>query len=130
MFKNLNLSEPLMRALIKKGYTEPTPIQQKAIPVILEGKDIFGCAQTGTGKTAAFALPILQLLNQSARGGHNNRAIKALILAPTRELALQIGQSFSDYGSNLPLRHAVIFGGVSQVHQVSKLRAGVDIVVA
>src|ERR1051325_5735053 len=128
MFKNLNLSDPLVRALIKKGYTAPTHIQQKAIPLILEGKDIFGCAQTGTGKTAAFAVPILQLLDQKKNNQH--RAIKALILAPTRELALQIGQSFSDYGNNLQLRHAVIFGGVSQVQKVNKLRAGVDIVVA
>src|SRR5947209_2406708 len=128
MFKILNLSAPLVQALIEKGYKEPTPIQQQAIPVILQGKDIFGCAQTGTGRTAAFALPILQLLDQ--KKNHQQRAIKALILAPTRELALQIGQSFSDYGHNLQLRHAVIFGGVSQMHQVNKLRAGVDIVVA
>src|SRR5438552_14755731 len=104
MFKNLNLSEPLMRALMKKGYTEPTPIQQKAIPVILEGNDIFGCAQTGTGKTAAFALPILQMLD-AKQHPHQRSVIKALILAPTRELALQISQSFTDYGSNLRIKH-------------------------
>src|SRR5690348_6952028 len=129
MFKQLNLSEPLMKALTKKGYSEPTPIQVKAIPVVLEGKDIFGCAQTGTGKTAAFALPILQMLDAKKNPNHRP-AVKALILAPTRELATQISQSFTDYGSNLKLKHATIFGGVSQFHQVNKLRTGVDIIVA
>jgi len=129
MFKQLNLSEPIMKALTKKGYSEPTPIQIKAIPVILEGKDIFGCAQTGTGKTAAFALPILQMLDAKKNPNHRP-AVKALILAPTRELATQISQSFTDYGSNLRIKHATIFGGVSQFHQVNKLRTGVDIIVA
>jgi len=128
MFKKLNLSEPLISALEKKGYNEPTLIQQRAIPLILEGKDIFGCAQTGTGKTAAFALPILQLLSQHA--SHAHREVKALILAPTRELALQISQSITDYGTNLQIRHVTVFGGVSQVNQVKKLRAGVEIIVA
>src|SRR5436305_1172246 len=124
MFKILNLSAPLVKALVDKGYETPTPIQQKAIPVILEGKDIFGCAQTGTGKTAAFALPILQLLEQTKKPG--NRSVRALILAPTRELASQISQSFTDYGSNLQLKHVTIFGGVSQMHQTNKIKAGVD----
>src|ERR1041384_1392279 len=117
MFSNLNLSERLIKALKKKGYTEPTPIQQQAIPLILEGKDIFGCAQTGTGKTAAFALPILQMINEKKSQNVNGKhAIRSLVLAPTRELALQISQSFTDYGANLNLKHAVIFGGVSQLH--------------
>src|SRR5260221_1230677 len=122
MFSIVNLSEPLMKALIKKGYSEPTPIQQKAIPAILEGKDVFACAQTGTGKTAAFALPILQMLDEG-RAPQQRSTVKALVLAPTRELVLQISQSFNDYGANLKLKHAVIFGGVSQFHQVNKLRA-------
>ncbi len=128
-FENLNLIEPLFRALKTKGYLIPTPIQQKAIPLILEGRDVFGCAQTGTGKTAAFALPILQLLN----GRENNKehkAIKALILAPTRELAIQIDESFRAYGKQLQLRHTVIFGGVSQLTQTKALQRGVDIVIA
>ncbi len=136
-FENLNLIEPISRALKTKGYENPTPIQEKAIPEILQGKDVFGCAQTGTGKTAAFALPILQLLHQrsasagsSAAGASSSRGIKALILAPTRELAIQIDESFRDYGSGLKLRHCVIFGGVSQSKQTNALRMGVDIVIA
>lgn len=128
-FSNLKLIKPLILALDKKGYTTPTPIQQQSIPPILEGRDIFGCAQTGTGKTAAFALPILQLLDSNQQ--HNNtRAIKALILAPTRELALQISDSFKDYGHNLKLSHTTVFGGVSQLAQTKALRAGVDILIA
>ncbi len=126
-FNQLNLIDALTNALIQKGYTTPTPIQQQAIPHILEGKDIFGCAQTGTGKTAAFALPILQLL-QAKPGSEKN--IRSLILAPTRELATQISESFSAYGSYLPLRHTVVFGGVSQVPQEKALRKGVDILIA
>src|ERR1051326_3415193 len=112
-FIELNLNESIVNALHQKGYAQPTPIQEKAIPVILQGKDIFGCAQTGTGKTAAFALPILQRLQ-----GKGGKGIKALILAPTRELALQIEDSFKTYGNRTGLRHAVIFGGVSQHTQV------------
>lgn len=126
-FKQLNLIEPILEAVEKQGYTEPTPIQQKAIPPALEGRDLLGCAQTGTGKTAAFALPILQRL--SCKNG-DNTAIKALILTPTRELALQIFDSFSDYGEKLPLKCCVIFGGVSQLPQVEKLKSGADILVA
>jgi ATP-dependent RNA helicase RhlE len=128
MFKNLNLSAPIVEALNAKGYHEPTPIQKQCIPIILQGKDLFGCAQTGTGKTAAFGLPILQLLSENNTAGE--KGARALILAPTRELALQISQSFIQYGSKLRLKHAVIFGGVSQVSQVNALRSGVDIIVA
>src|SRR5437868_7325884 len=108
MFRKLNLSEPLIDALLKKGYTEPTPIQEQTIPFLLEGKDVFGCAQTGTGKTAAFALPILQLLSQKKE---HSKDVRALILAPTRELAIQISQSITDYGANLNIRHVTVFGG-------------------
>jgi ATP-dependent RNA helicase RhlE len=125
-FSNLNLIEPLIAALSKKGYQQPTPIQSQAIPFILQGKDLFGCAQTGTGKTAAFALPILQLLY----GKKQNNSIKALILAPTRELALQISENFTAYGNNLGLRHTVVFGGVSQHKQTQELKRGVDILIA
>lgn len=128
-FSNLKLIQPLLSALEKKGYTVPTPIQEQAIPFILEGKDIFGCAQTGTGKTAAFALPILQLLSIQKEKA-KLQGIKALILAPTRELALQISENFTAYSRNLGISHAVIFGGVSQVPQVAALKKGVDILVA
>ncbi len=127
-FKNLNLIEPLLKALSNEGYISPTPIQQKAIPVVLEQKDLLGCAQTGTGKTAAFALPILQLLNEQPV--QKKPLIKALILTPTRELAIQIDESFASYGKYTPLRHTVIFGGVSQQKQTDELRRGVDILVA
>ena len=127
-FSNLNLIEPLVAALSKKGYTEPTPIQQQAIPSLLEGKDIFGCAQTGTGKTAAFALPILQMLYAKKNPADNH--IKALVLAPTRELALQINESFSQYGVNMGIRHTVVFGGVSQLNQTNALKRGVDVLIA
>ncbi len=128
-FTDLKLIKPLILALDKVGYTTPTSIQQQSIPAILEGRDIFGCAQTGTGKTAAFALPILQLLD-SNKENNKSRAIKALILAPTRELALQISDSFKDYGYNLRLSHTTVFGGVSQLAQTKALRAGVDILIA
>ena len=127
-FQNLNLIAPLLDALSKQGYSQPTPIQEQSIPSILQGKDIFGCAQTGTGKTAAFALPILQLLHE--KKSQNSPGIKALILAPTRELALQISESFTAYGANLHLRHTVVFGGVSQHHQTNALKKGVDILIA
>src|SRR3954467_9442275 len=104
-FSDLKLIKPLILALEKKGYNQPTPIQQQAIPLILEGKDIFGCAQTGTGKTAAFALPILQMLTEKQmQNKAGKQGVKALILAPTRELALQISQSFTDYGTNLRMK--------------------------
>jgi ATP-dependent RNA helicase RhlE len=128
-FTELQLIKPLLTALDKKGYKEPSPIQQQSIPHILQGKDIFGCAQTGTGKTAAFALPILQLLNANKKL-NQRREIKALILAPTRELATQISDNFKEYGENLGFKHAVIFGGVSQFHQVVAIKTGIDILIA
>ena len=128
-FNELNLIAPLVQALEKKGYQHPTPIQEKSIPHILQGKDIFGCAQTGTGKTAAFALPILQLLSAKPLA-ERSKDIKALILAPTRELALQISENFAAYGKNLHISHTLVFGGVSQVPQVNSLKRGVDVLIA
>jgi ATP-dependent RNA helicase RhlE len=128
-FSDLKLIDKLVTALDKKGYKNPTPIQEQSIPHILEGKDIFGCAQTGTGKTAAFALPILQLLDAN-RQKVPQKTIKALILAPTRELALQISANFLEYGSNLGITHTTIFGGVNQNPQVNIIKRGVDVVVA
>lgn len=120
-----------MKALGDEGYTVPTPIQQQAIPVILQQKDLLGCAQTGTGKTAAFSIPLLQLMHQQQQEGNDQRRIiKTLILTPTRELAIQIGESIRVYGKYLNLKHLVIFGGVSQFNQVNALRRGVDILVA
>ena len=126
-FRGLGLIDPILNALDQEGYTTPTPIQSKAIPPALAGRDVLGCAQTGTGKTCAFATPILQRLN---RKKPNPRVIRALILTPTRELAIQIGDSFKAYGRNLSLRHAVIFGGVGQQPQVDAIRRGLDILVA
>ncbi len=123
------LIEPLQRALSKEGYTTPTPIQQKAIPLLLEGKDLMGIAQTGTGKTASFALPILQRMHQLPKPPMHGGP-RALILAPTRELAAQIDQSFAAYGAFLRFHHTVIFGGVSQVPQVKAISRGVDVLVA
>jgi ATP-dependent RNA helicase RhlE len=125
-FSELKLIEPLCRALEAEGYKTPTPIQQKAVPVVLEGRDLLGCAQTGTGKTAAFVLPILQQLATSRRDGR----IRALILAPTRELAAQIGERISAYGRHLRLPHTVIFGGVNQNRQVRALRPAPAVLVA
>ena len=127
-FQELNLSKPLLRAVAQAGYEKPSPIQAGAIPPVLKGQDLLGCAQTGTGKTAAFALPMLDLLR--ARPPRKPGAIRALILTPTRELALQIEASFEQYGKYLPLRPAVIFGGVGQAPQVEQLKKGVDILVA
>ena len=129
-FENLNLIEPILHAVKNEGYTEPTPIQEQAIPVLLQGKDLMGCAQTGTGKTAAFAIPILQLLFGQPLPSAVKRQIKALIVTPTRELAIQISESFSAYGKYTGLRHTVIYGGVSQHAQTTALRNGVDILVA
>ncbi len=131
LFSDLQLIEPVLRALSKEGYTDPTPIQERSIPVILQKRDLLGCAQTGTGKTAAFVIPILQLMfEQKAQNRDAPPAIKALILTPTRELAIQIGESIQAYGRYLPLRSQVIFGGVSQYSQVQAIRRGVDILVA
>ncbi|MCB9296701.1 MAG: DEAD/DEAH box helicase [Lewinellaceae bacterium] len=129
-FQDLHLIEPIQRALKTAGYQRPTPIQAQSIPLALQGRDLLACAQTGTGKTAAFALPILQMLNDQQPGSSRQRPIQALILAPTRELAIQIGESFDAYGQHLKLRHTVIFGGVSQNAQTRKLQSGVDILVA
>lgn len=128
-FSTLGLSEPIMRAVAKTGYTEPTPIQARAIPVILQGKDLLAGAQTGTGKTAGFTLPMLELLN-SAEPSKGRRRVRALVLTPTRELAAQVTQSVHTYGAFLPLRTAVIYGGVNINPQITKLREGIDIVVA
>ena len=129
-FKNLELIEPILKALAEEGYTTPTPIQQQSIPLVLERKDLLGCAQTGTGKTAAFAIPILQILHKEKENEKGRKQIKALILTPTRELAIQIDESFAAYGKYTGLSHAVIFGGVSQLHQTNQLKNGVDILVA
>ena len=126
-FRDLGLKAPILKALEEQGYVKPSPIQEKAIPPALQGRDVLGCAQTGTGKTCAFAAPILQRLE--AAGGPK-RPIRALILTPTRELAIQIGESFRAYGKYLKLRYAVIFGGVGQNPQVDALKKGVDILVA
>jgi ATP-dependent RNA helicase RhlE len=127
-FKDLGLSEPLLKAIEKKGYTEPSPIQEKAIPVVLDGNDILASAQTGTGKTAGFTLPLLHLL--SKRQPKGRRPIRALVLTPTRELAAQIYDNVKEYSEFIDFRTAVIFGGVSAVPQVKKLRNGVDMLVA
>lgn len=129
-FKDLNLIAPLLKALEHEGYTNPTPIQREAIPIVLQKKDLLGCAQTGTGKTAAFALPILQLLHEQPLERGHHKHIKTLILTPTRELAIQIGESFATYGKHLHLKHVVIFGGVPQGAQTRALREGVDILIA
>lgn len=128
-FSKLGLAGPLLRALADKNYAEPSPIQAQSIPHLLDGRDLLGCAQTGTGKTAAFALPILHRLSEHPPARVSRRP-QVLVLTPTRELAAQIGESFAHYGKYLPFRHAVIFGGVGQNPQVRALREGVDIVVA
>ncbi|CAN5201483.1 DEAD/DEAH box helicase [soil metagenome] len=127
-FTKLEIIEPILKAVQEEGYTIPTPIQQQSIPIVLNRQDLLGCAQTGTGKTAAFAIPILQILHEQKQAGP--KKIHALILTPTRELAVQIGESFGAYGRYTGLRHAVIFGGVSQAQQVSAIRHGVDILIA
>lgn len=128
-FKELKIIEPVLKALDEKGYENPTPIQEQAIPPVLNNNDLLGLAQTGTGKTAAFAIPIIQHLYQNKTVG-KKRDIKALIITPTRELAIQIDECFSDYAKYTNLRHAVIFGGVNQKPQVDKLKQGVDILIA
>ena len=132
-FDQLGLHESILQALAEAGYATPTPIQAQAIPPALDGKDVLACAQTGTGKTAAFSLPMLDRLaqqTQGRRGKKGARPIRALILTPTRELAIQIGESLDDYGKYLPLTHTVIFGGVSQRPQEQAMRKGVDLLVA
>ena len=128
-FKDLNLLKPIQESIKASGYSEPTPIQAKSIPSLLKGEDLLGCAQTGTGKTAAFALPILHRLAKNKRRLEKRRC-RSLVLTPTRELAIQIGESFATYGKGLELRQSVIFGGVKQGAQVKSLARGVDILVA
>ena len=130
-FNELNLIAPLLDAITREGYETPTPIQASTIPLALAGKDVLGCAQTGTGKTAAFALPILQRLSGRTDFQRNGRrTIRALVVTPTRELAIQNAECFSTYGENLPLKNCVIFGGVNQTKQVEALKEGVDILIA
>lgn len=127
-FDTLGLSAELLRAVVDQGYSEPTSVQRQAIPLVLEGRDVMAGAQTGTGKTAGFTLPLLQRLNASARSG-SRRPVRALILTPTRELAAQVADSVATYGKHLPLSSAAIFGGVSINPQISRLRRGVDILI-
>jgi ATP-dependent RNA helicase RhlE len=128
-FDSLNLIQPILNAVKQEGYITPTPIQAEAIPIVLNGNDLLGCAQTGTGKTAAFAIPIIQLLTNN-KSYERKRKIRSLIVTPTRELAIQIGESFNAYGKYTDLRSTVIFGGVTQSSQVNAIRNGVDILIA
>ncbi|TSA36837.1 MAG: DEAD/DEAH box helicase [Porphyromonadaceae bacterium] len=128
-FYSLNIIEPILKSLQEEGYTTPTPVQEQAIPIVLQGTDLLGCAQTGTGKTAAFAVPILQLLSAN-RTNDKRRKIRSLIVTPTRELAIQIDESFKAYGRYTGLTSTVVFGGVNQNPQTSILQRGVDILVA
>ncbi len=129
-FQDLKIINPILKALREEGYTQPTPIQEQSIPILLEGKDLLGCAQTGTGKTAAFAIPILQHLYQNPQSNRRINKIRALVVTPTRELAIQIADSFTIYGKYTGIRNTVIFGGVKQGAQTEALRRGVDILVA
>lgn len=129
-FKDLDLSNSLLKALEDKQYTTPTPIQEKAIPVVLEEKDVLGCAQTGTGKTAAFSIPILELLSEEVKNEHGRPKLKCLIVTPTRELAIQIEENIKDYSKYTNVKRAVIFGGVKQHKQVSRMKQGVHVLVA
>lgn len=129
-FKELEIVAPIQKALDSKGYTTPTPIQEQAIPILLKGNDLLGCAQTGTGKTAAFAIPIIQQLFNSSNTQKRPKRIKALIVTPTRELAIQIADNFTEYSKNTHLKNTVIFGGVKQASQVGRLKQGVDILIA
>lgn len=130
LFENLDIIKPIQKALQDEGYSKPTPIQAKSIPYLLEGKDLLGCAQTGTGKTAAFAIPILQRVYNEQKNSRGPRTIKAVVLAPTRELAIQIEESFTAYSQYMDIKSLVIFGGVSQNSQTRALREGVDILIA
>ena len=129
-FDTLGLSAELLRAVADQGYNEPTPVQSQAIPLILQGRDMLAGAQTGTGKTAGFTLPMLQLLSAKPEQQQGRRPVRALILTPTRELAAQVAESVDTYGRHLPLTSAVIFGGVKINPQIQKLRRGVDILIA
>ena len=129
-FRELDLVEPILRALEDKNYTEPTPIQAQAIPLVLDRQDVLGSAQTGTGKTAAFAIPIIQLIHRIEKEHNNKPTLRALIVTPTRELAIQIDENIRDYSKYTNIKHAVIFGGVKQGKQVEKIRRGLHILVA
>lgn len=129
-FKELKLNKNILKAIDEMGYESPTPIQQQAIPIITEGTDLIGCAQTGTGKTAAFAIPMIEKLLETEGNQNRNRKIRALVVTPTRELAIQIGQNFDEYAKYTNIKQTTIFGGVSQVAQVKRLRQGVDILIA
>ncbi len=129
-FKDLGIIEPILRALELEGYTHPTPIQEQAVPILLGGKDLLGVAQTGTGKTAAFAVPIIQHIYNDQQSHGHSRKIKALVVTPTRELAIQIGESFTAYGKFTGIKNTVIFGGVKQGKQTQALRNGVDVLIA
>ncbi len=129
LFKDLNIIEPILKSIEEAGYEKPTAIQEKSIPAILDGKDILGCAQTGTGKTAAFAIPILQSIIEEKKVD-NERKLKALIVAPTRELAIQIGENVTTYSKYLDIKSTVIFGGVNQSSQVRKIKSGIDVLIA
>ena len=128
-FDRLNVIEPILRALREEGYLTPTPIQEQAVPIVLTGRDLLGCAQTGTGKTAAFSIPIIQKIHNSTTQ-KGVRKIKALVITPTRELAIQIDESFAAYGRHTGVSHTVIYGGVSQMAQTNALKRGVDVLVA
>ncbi|MFZ4680673.1 MAG: DEAD/DEAH box helicase [Flavobacterium sp.] len=130
LFEDLSLSKSIQRAVFEEGYTSPTPIQEKAIPFILAGKDLVGCAQTGTGKTAAFAIPIIHNLHRMIGSSKKTKEIRCLVVTPTRELAVQIGESFDTYGKYTNIRQLTVFGGVSQVPQVDQLKKGIDILIA
>jgi ATP-dependent RNA helicase RhlE len=130
LFEDLSLSKSIQRAVFEEGYTSPTPIQEKAIPFILQGKDLVGCAQTGTGKTAAFAIPIIHNLHRMIGSSKKTKEIRCLVVTPTRELAVQIGESFDTYGKYTNIRQITLFGGVSQVPQVDQLKKGVDVLIA
>ena len=130
LFEDLNIATNILKAVEDEGYTNPTPIQEKAIPIILDGNDLIGCAQTGTGKTAAFAIPIIHNLHKMGGSSKKTKVIRTLVVTPTRELAVQIGESFDTYGRYTNLRQTTIFGGVSQIPQVDILRKGIDILIA
>ncbi|MFM2029645.1 MAG: hypothetical protein RL517_836, partial [Pseudomonadota bacterium] len=130
LFTDLGLSESILRAISEEGYTSPTPIQEKSIPAVLKGGDLLAAAQTGTGKTAGFTLPILQRLSTTAKPGSGKRQLRVLILTPTRELAAQVQESVTTYGKYTGLKSAVIFGGVGANPQIKAIAAGLDILVA
>lgn len=130
LFEDLSLSKSIQKAVYEEGYTHPTPIQEQAIPLVLSGRDVIGCAQTGTGKTAAFAIPIIHQLHRIIGSSKKTKEIRALIVTPTRELAVQIGQNFDTYAKYTNLTQITLFGGVSQIPQVDTLKKGVDVVIA